>query len=260
MLKYIKVWYLLTLSSFSTALISRFGAALFITGKLIRFSFFLIFLFLLLSKTKVLVGFDIWQVVFFFLTFNLVDSISQFLFREVYRFRQQVVTGTFDLVLVRPISPLFRSLFGGADFLDFLTLVPLVGFTLYIAERLGPFSFGNTILYFALLANSIIIAASFHILVLAIAILTTEIDHTIMIYRDLTQMGRIPVDIYNEFLRGLLTFAIPVGAMMTFPAKALMGLLSLPAVFISFLLGIAIFFLSIRFWQFSLKHYASASS
>lgn len=258
--KYFKVWRLLTMHSFSIATISRFGALLFMTGKIIRFFFFLSFLFLLLTKTEALVGFSIWQVVFFFLTFNLIDSVSQFFFREVYRFRQQVVTGTFDLVLIKPVSPLFRSLFGGADFLDLITLIPLAGFMIYAAGKLGPLDLGSIVLYLVLVLNGFILALSFHIFVLSIAILTTEIDHTIMIYRDLTQMGRVPIDIYNEFLRALLTFVIPIGIMMTFPVKALIGLLNPQTVLISFLVTGLFLYTSLFLWRYSLRHYSSASS
>jgi len=40
---------------------------------------------------------------------------AQLLFRDVYRFRPKVVSGDFDLILVKPINPLFRVLLGGAD-------------------------------------------------------------------------------------------------------------------------------------------------
>ena len=56
----------------------------------------------------------------------LIDVISQFLFREVYRFRPLVVSGEFDLVLVKPVSSLFRSLAGGADVIDLITIPPYV--------------------------------------------------------------------------------------------------------------------------------------
>ena len=171
-----------------------------------------------------------------------------------------VVSGDFDLVLVKPMNPLFRALAGGADPLDLFMLVPYVGSLIYVAMRLGSLSFLNLSLYVLLLMNGFLIATGFHILVLALAIMTTEIDHTIMIYRDLTSMGRVPVDIYREPLRGIITFIIPVGVMMTFPVKAFFGLLSPFVVVLSLGLGIFFLLLCLRIWRYSLRQYASASS
>ncbi len=76
----------------------------------------------------------------------------------------------------------------------------------------------------------------------------------------MTSMGRIPIDIYKEPLRGLLTFIIPVGIVMTFPAKSIMGLLSIQGITISFFVGVTVFYLSLRTWRYALTKYSSASS
>lgn len=232
----------------------------FILGKVIRFVFFFLLLVIIVQKTKALVGYTFNQVIFFFLTFNLIDITAQFLFREVYRFRPLIVSGDFDLVLVKPIHPLLRVLLGGADVLDLITLVPLIWLIFYFGQGLGPFSLGMVLLYIALIGNAFLIATAFHIAVLAFGILTTAVDHTIMIYRDLTSMGKIPIDFYNQFIRALLTFVIPVGLMMTAPAKALMGLVSWQTIVYAFFIGMLLFWASVRFWDWSLKHYSSASS
>lgn len=239
---------------------SRLGTVIFIIGKVLRFAFFLLFLILLISKTKVIAGYSIWQVIFFYATFNVLDSLPQFLMREVYRFRSHVLSGSFDYILTKPTSPLFRSLFGGSDILDLSVLLLSIFFLFISLGNLGGLSPLGIAAYIALVVNALFIAISFHIFVLALGILTTEVDNTLWLYRDLTQMGRVPVDIYQEPLRGFITFIIPVGIMMTFPPKALMGFLNPWLITLSFLLGGLLFYLAFSFWQFSLRHYASASS
>ena len=44
---------------------------------------------------------------------------------------------------------------------------------------------------------------------LALGIVTTEVDHTIMIYRDITAMGRFPMEMYKEPIRGFFTLSSP---------------------------------------------------
>ncbi|MBI5619351.1 ABC-2 family transporter protein [Candidatus Gottesmanbacteria bacterium] len=258
--KYSSLWWLLTVNSFQIVLTSRTSATLFVIAKLLRFVFFAVFLFALFAGTQVIANYSLLQAVIFYLTFNLIDTATQLFFREVYRFRQQVVSGDFDLVLVKPSSPLFRALAGGADPLDLIMLIPYVSSLVYAVSRLGSLHITTVGLYILLLMNGFFIATGFHILVLALAVATTEIDHAIMIYRDITSMARLPVDIYREPLRSFITFVVPVGVMMTFPAKALFGLLTPTAVIVSFLIGIAFLLVSVRVWGASLTRYASASS
>lgn len=258
--RYLTVWKHFTVNSFSVAFVSRFGAIIFLMAKFFRFIFFLGFLILVLGSTKNLGSFNIYQITFFFLTFNLIDTLTQLLYREVYRFRPMVVEGTFDYVLLKPINSLFRVLFGGADMLDVVMLIPIIFALIYVGFKMPAVTFSNIVIYFLLIINSLVLTTAFHIVVAAIGILTTTVDHTIMIYRDVTSTGRIPVDIYREPIRGLLTFILPVGIIMTFPAKALMGLLSFQGISISLIIGISIFWESLRFWQYALTKYSSASS
>lgn len=258
--RYFKIWCLMTKNSFMIALVSRFGAMFFLVGKIIRFLLFLFFLVTVLKRTNFLAGYTFPQVVFFFLVFNLIDISAQLFLREVYRFRPLVVSGDFDLILTKPFSPLFRVLFGGADFLDLLTLIPLIVFIFWYAKVLGILRMINLILFLILYLNGFLIAVSFHILVLSLGILTTEVDHTIMIYRDLTQMGKVPIDIYQEPIRSFLTFIVPIAIMITFPAKAFLGLLSFRGAIYSLLIGMFFLFLSLKIWKYSLSKYSSASS
>ncbi len=260
LIKYFHLWTKLTTNAFIISLTSRLSASVFFIGKVLRFLFFTVFLLTLFSQTQLLSGYNVLQMLFFYLTFNLLDTLTQLLFREAYRFRPLVVSGDLDLVLIKPMSPLFRGLMGGADPLDLLMLIPYIGALIVIAQRLGNVTVGSVSVYIVLFVNGFIIATGFHILVLALAIVTTEIDHALMIYRDITSMGRVPVDIYHEPLRSILTFAVPVGIMMTFPAKAFLGLLSPWFIILSIGLGIVFFAVCLRVWRYALSKYASASS
>lgn len=259
-LKYhLKIWWLMSKNSFLMVLTQKVVFVIFLIGKIIRFGMFVLFLIFILRGASGLAGYTTNQTIFFFLTFNFVDIVSQFLFREVYRFRPEIVSGNFDLTLVKPVSALFRSLMGGADVIDLVTIPPLIFAMVWVGGMLTP-SLAQVVLFIALLVNGLLIAAAFHIAVLALGIITLEIDHTVMIYRDLINMGRFPIDIYREPLRGILTFLIPVGLMITFPAKALMGLSSMQGIVISFAVTGAAIFLSLKFWKLALRKYTSASS
>jgi ABC-2 type transport system permease protein len=114
--------------------------------------------------------------------------------------------------------------------------------------------------YVLLVLNALLIATAFHIAVLSLGIITLEVDHMIMVYRDLASMGRFPVDIYREPIKSILTFVVPVGIMVTVPAKAMAGLIGPLGVALAVAFGLFVFFLSLKLWDHALKKYTSASS
>jgi len=258
--RYLRVWRKMTANSFMVAFETWQGSVLFLTGKIIRFAFYFVMLYVVVGRTKVLAGYDLSQVLFFYLTFNFVDVSAQLLFREVYRFRPKVISGDLDLILTKPIDPLLRIILGGADILDFFTLIPLAFGVYWAGTMIGGVNMAGVILFLILVANAVFIAYSLHIVVVAICVLTTQVDHAIMIYRDLTAMARVPTDIYNDFIRGFLTFGLPVIVMITYPAKAVMGFLSVWGVVYSFLVSTIIYFLARWFWGYSLRKYVSSGS
>lgn len=256
---YFKVWLLMAKNSLLVWFISKNSLPFFLLGKIVRYVFYFGFLYFLVKQTNGLLGYESNQILFFTSTYVLIDTLGQFFFRSVYSFRPLVVTGDLDLILVKPVNPLFRVLMGGPDPVDLITIPPIIAIVVYIGSLLSPTPI--QVFYFVLLVlNGLLMAMAFHIAVLSLGIITFEIDHTIMIYRDLTSMGRLPVDIYKEPLRGILTFVIPVGVMMTIPAKAFMGLINPLGIISTMLFGISLLVLSFRFWNFALKKYSSASS
>lgn len=256
---YIKIWWLLTKNSFIVVMGQRVALTIFLLGKILRFIFFVSFLFYVVLGAKGILGYSSNQIIFFFLVFTLVDTVSQFFFREVYRFRPKVVSGDFDLSLVKPVNPLFISLLGGADIIDLITIPPLIITVFYVGSLFDP-NIIQVFIFLILLLNALFVAAAFHIAVLAVGIITLEIDHTVMIYRDLTSFGRFPVDIYKQPLQGILTYVIPIGIMFSLPAKSLVGMVSLQGIILSIVFGFSAIFLSLKFWDFALTKYTSASS
>src|SRR3989344_7650830 len=122
---YFKIWLMMSKNSFIIMLSQKPVLVLFFIAKIVRFGFFFAFLYFLVIGSNNLAGYSSLQTIFFFLTFNVIDVVSQFFFREAYRFRQLIVSGDFDLILVKPFNALFRVLMGGADIVDLVTIPPL---------------------------------------------------------------------------------------------------------------------------------------
>ena len=256
-MKNLKIFYLLALHSLKTTFQGRVGTVLFMLGKIVRVAFIFIFIAIVFSRTQLIKGYSLNQILLFYLTYNIIDTLGQIFYREVYRFKPLVVSGGFDLILLKPFHPFIRILVGGMDFLDAFLIIPYILTALYIyitGFHGGVFPF---LIYIVFLFNSMLLVTAFHIIVLCVGIITSEVDHTIMIYRDITSLGRFPMDIYKEPVRGFFTFVIPIGVMMTVPSQALMGILSWQMAVFSFLVSCSLLGSSLVFWQFALKKYQS---
>jgi ABC-2 type transport system permease protein len=260
--KYLRLWLAFSHASFQEAiLLNFFSSSLFILGKLFRFLSIFAFLFIIVSQTKTFMGYTRDQVILFFLVFNLVDITVQAVFRGVYWFRGLILSGNFDYFLLKPLHPLFNVLTRYTDFMDVFTLVPLIGYIIYFVHtnHLAP-SGWSVLLFGLLLVLAFIIALAFHIISISIGVITTETDNIIWVLRNLSQMARVPIDIYYQAIQIILIFVLPVGIMITFPAKALMGLLEVRWLVVSLVVSLVMLKFSLVFWQWALKRYSSASS
>lgn len=265
MKKYIVVWWRLAQMSFMMQCSTQLGSLGWLGGKCIRLAFFLIFLVAIYKHVPSVAGYSILEVAFFFLTFNVVDIVAQLFFRGIYGVGRDIREGDMDFYLIQPINPLFRISSNLIDFLDFLTLLPvlvLIGFILpkILVNLSLTDAFGRTVLYVSLCANGVVIAFCLHVLIASLTISTQQMENTLWLYRDLVSLGRFPVDIYVESVRAILTFAIPIAVMVSYPSKALLGLLSVNKILFAFLLSGALLFVSISIWQTALRRYCSVSS
>lgn len=252
-----KYWLKNNSLSLQSVLADKLSSGLFILGKLLRLAFLLGVLLAIKDKINLVAGYNVDQLIVFFLIFNLFDSLGQLLYRGIYWFREDILSGNFDFKLLKPLNPLFLVLTEKTDFLDLPVLVLVAGL---LINRLPHVSYQEIIIYCCLSFISMLLITAIHIFVAAVGILTTEVDHAIWIYRNLSQMAQVPVDIYAPPLQAVLTFVIPIGLIFTFPGKALYGLLSPVSVIIMISLGIIFYYLALKFWYYALRQYASASS
>jgi ABC-2 type transport system permease protein len=261
MRKYFLIWKQLSGLAIGTYLSNRIDSAAYLAGKLIRFGFFLLLITSLFRFTDRLGGYSKYEVILFFLTFNLIDVFSQALFRGIYLFRHDISRGNFDFVLSKPVNPLFYSLCRLTDILDLVFLLPIVGLIGYTMTRLQvPVGPSSLLLYGAFVFLSMIIVLGIHIISASITIWKIESENFIWLYRESMTIGRFPPDIYAPVVRAVFIFAMPIIVIVAFPVKAVLQELSGTWMLFALLYGAAFFACSLWLWEASLKKYSSASS
>jgi ABC-2 type transport system permease protein len=258
--KYLRIWWILCLNSFRTQMSNSLASSGYLIGKLVRFGFFLAYLLAIFKKLPGLKGYDMPSVVLFFMTFNLIDVGAQFLFRGLYGVKTLIDEGDFDKILTQPAHVLFRISSMGVDLLDLLTLIPILGVTIWTLGKIqSPVGPREIALYLLLLANAMVITYALHVIVGALSVKTQEFESAIWVYRDIMSLGRFPVTVYADILRTLLVTILPIGVMISFPAQALLGLLSWRGVLYAGCVGAVFFTGAQALWKKALREYTSNS-
>ena len=216
----------------------------------------LVVLLLIKNNIKTFAGYTADEMIVFFLVYQFVDNIAQSLFRGVYMFGRKVKNGEFDFDLLKPINPLFRALMGNPDINDVIFLIPSTAISLYLLS----ITLESVALFFLMLINRLRIATALHIIVLSIAIFTTDVDGVVWMYRDLSRLGQFPISAYLELMRFTLFFIVPIGMMITIPAEILISATPTYSIGAATLVGVSFFGFSLWLWNTALKNYTSASS
>ena len=259
--KYVRIWKQLTSLAVGSYLSNRIDSVAYFAGKAVRFGFFLLLIISIFSFTDNLAGYTKYEVILFFLTFNLIDVMSQALFRGIYAFRFDIQRGNFDFILSKPVNPLFYSLSRLTDILDIIFLAPILFLIVYVMGKLplppGPTQVLN---YVVLVLAGMIMILGIHIISAGITIWKLESENFIWLYREAITIGRFPPEVYSVTIRSLFTFVIPVILAVAFPVKAVLRALDWKWTMFVLLYTFGFFGSSLIVWKASLKSYSSASS
>jgi ABC-2 type transport system permease protein len=224
---------------------------------------------LVMTRFKTIDGWTLAEVMFLYglveLSFGLMDLL--FAGFDPVVFGQTIKKGTFDQLLLRPVSVFWQVL--GAD----LTL-----------RRLGRIALGMIIFMIALQMNAIdwtLLKVLYLPLVIVGMVLffgglfvvgsslTFWTVESLEAMNILTYGGSFlisyPMSIYQDWLRRLFTFVVPAIFLNYYPALYFLGKddpFNFPyvAYFLAPVAGLFLFSIALLFWRFALRHYQSTGS
>ena len=261
MKKYFRVWKQLAKLATESYMSNRIEYGSYFLGKIIRFAFLFLMIFAIFGHTQVIAGYSKYQVIAFFLTTYLVDTLGQSAFRGVYLFRDDVRKGNFDYIISKPINSLFFVMSRLPDILDMIFLLPLAIFIIFTFSKLNIFQDPIYILFYLLfLILSTMIITAFHIISVSLTVWTMESESFIWVLRNATFIGLFPPEVYSGAVQVFFTIFVPVIVMFAFPVKALMGMMTFEMASVAFGIATVFFGGSLLLWNASLKSYSSASS
>jgi ABC-2 type transport system permease protein len=194
----------------------------------------------------------------FYVLTGLLGTIVQ---PSLQAFIDDVLQGTLDFTLTRPRD---AQLLVSIEQVDVWRLVDVgLGLGLLIVAlvqldgRVGPAQAAG---FLVVLVAGAMTMYSCCLLLATLAFWFVRMDNALIVFLSFWEAGRWPVDIYPGWLRGLLTFLVPVTFATTVPAQALSGQLH-PLMFLAALVAASGLLAASRgVWLRGLRRYSGASA
>jgi ABC-2 type transport system permease protein len=176
-------------------------------------------------------------------------------------FMEEVRMGTFDFTLTKPADAQLLASTRQVEVWKLVDVVIGLGLlvvaVVWLGGRVGLTSAAAFVI--ALAAGGVTSYSA----ILALATLAfwfIRIDNVLVVFLTFWETGRWPVQIYPPWLRGMLTFLVPVAFATTVPAEALLGKLTTWTFFGALAVAIVLLALSRWFWHRGVRHYSGASA
>ena len=177
------------------------------------------------------------------------------------RIIEQIRLGTFDFVLIKPVNSQFMASLRSLSIWKLADILIGAGICIYALARMkaSP-DISDVTLALLFIFNGVVIVYSIWVMMVTTAFWFVRIDNITELFTAIFETGRFPVSVYPGWMRGVLTFVVPVAFITTFPAAALLGQARIYLLLLSFLIAAMLLIGSALFWQLALRRYSSASS
>ncbi len=169
-------------------------------------------------------------------------------------------TGKFDYILLKPIpSRIYISIKSWAPLVLIDMLISIIIIILAIVNNNQEVTLMGTIKFIISISESLIILYSILLILSSVAFwyLGTPL---LWIFESFLEIGRYPVTIYPPFFKFLFTWIVPVGFVVTVPAKAIIGKADVVELVIGGIFSIILYMVAVAFYKKSVKRYEGASS
>jgi ABC-2 type transport system permease protein len=189
---------------------------------------------------------------------GLIGAVVQPSFQRLI---EEVGDGRLDFVLTKPAD---AQLLASLRRVEVWRLADVVlGLLLLgagLAQLGGRVGVGEAAAFVVALAAGAAVAYSCCLALAAVAFWSPRMENALLLFLSLWETGRWPVAIYPGWLRGLVTFLLPVALATTLPAEALTGRATATSLLAAVVLAAALLLASRRLWQAGLRRYAGASA
>ncbi len=168
----------------------------------------------------------------------------------------RVREGTFDLLLIRPASPMFLTMVTNFSIEDIGPLPPGILLTAIALGHVKSPAILNWIGFAVLFVFSGVILFSLTLIMSASVFRWVGNSRLGELFNVMYDFGNFPSTIFSKGFQILITWVVPISMVAFFPASMLLDK-PLPNIIVSLAAGAAFFFVSLLFWRIMLRKYES---
>ena len=170
--------------------------------------------------------------------------------------------GTFDFTLTKPADSQLLASVAQVNVASLANVISGLIVLMIALARLGSaIGVGEALAFVVMLLAGVAIVYAFLLILSTFAFWFVKLDNILVIFNTMFEnAGKWPITIFPGWLRGSLTFIVPVAFAVTVPAQALTSRLTIGTALGALALAAAFLLVSRWFWSFGLKHYTGASA
>lgn len=222
----------------------------------------LIFIWIIFQNTNNIAGWSFEHLLLLYGVMMLSVSINDLLFDSTYDIGTRLIRkGKFDTILLRPVHPLI-SVLGESETstaLGYMLLsVVLIVSMLMKLQITITVSLIIKILYFGILGG--LIMGGIQTIFSIAGFWTYKSNEVVWSVFQLHKLAEYPIEIYNKFIRILITFILPFAFTAYYPTLDYLGLSESNIMCIIPIVVIFVWIIAIKVWNLALRKYRSTGT
>ena len=221
-----------------------------------------------LLKFGSLGGWNLYEMLFLYSLLFLTYGIMIIFFTGLRDFGKTVRSGNFDRFILRPRGLLFQIIFTNADWFAAVGHGGL-GIVLFVlsANKVGiVWSMGKIIYYLFTVLGGVLIQGAIFLFLATLNIYLLETGSLKeLFYWNMRKFAGYPVSIFHKVIQVCMIYVVPFAFVNYFPAQYLlrksdMALYPEIYMYLTPILGLAMYLLAYGFWRYSIKYYKSSGN
>lgn len=200
-------------------------------------------------------GWNMWEVLLIQSVYSMSNGVAAMVLSSVlWVTMHHIREGSFETVLLKPVSPLFFIVASNFDVSGIGIFIGALVMTLISISFTGITGIGGVFSFLLLFIAGIMVICGLNLMMAAISFKWVGNSRIPEIFSSISSFGKYPLGIFPKFVKALTTMVIPVAVIGFFPASALLGRLDVTA-FITIIPCVLFFFFGIWIYNRMIKLY-----
>lgn len=221
----------------------------------------LIFIFIVFQNTENIAGWNFKQILLLYGITRISIGIEGYCFDSLYDIGPKYIrNGDFDKILLRPVHPLISIIGSSREFVSIADVILGLIITIYMLVQLSiPITI---ILILKIMLFSIVgalIIGAINTIFSISSFWTYRSNEVIWSFYRMYTFTEYPIDIYNIFIKILITIILPFAFVAYYPTMNYLGL-NTYMIYLSPIVMIILWIVAVKVWNLALKKYRSTGN